>query len=58
MASDNGIVQYSILLTYEAVAPARPFYSEGIHPGGVSHFQYRGNRGYRAKLSLGKEDSR
>ena len=24
----------------------------------VSHFQYRGNRGYRAKLSLGKEDSR
>ena len=24
--------------------------------GRVSHFQYRGNRGYRAKLSLGEEE--
>ena len=58
MAGDISSIQYSILLTHEAAATARLFSSKGIHAGGVSHFQYRGNRGYRAKLSLGKEDSR
>jgi hypothetical protein len=39
------INKYSICLTHEAAEAAWLFAFKMIHAGGVSHFQYRGNRG-------------